>query len=453
MKPLRGSVLPTTCAVAILSSTAYAQEFFREFGTSRNFEGIGRISATTAAFEDNGPSVFSHIAPIDDSADEKRYNFRLGEADFILGAGIGVELNDNINLSDSHRLSDIIFRPQLDVEGLWRISENNRVRFGLGLSYAEYFDHNEFDSDSVLIAPNSGFAWTVQSGDFSITVRDRVSYQEDPFALPLLSGVATYPRWENQAGVQVDWDANEFTRISFGYDRYDLWTRDEQFESLDRGINTVYLRPSYQISPNLAVGVNMSASWVNFREDIQADALVYMIGPFLTWKCNDRTHVSVEVGYQRGEFDGSTEVALFDPVRGELRETGLRDGDDAGTVYAKIELWHRVAETFRHGLIASKTIEVGFGSNFYDLYHAEYRADWNVGQNTTLSPGLFYEFYQTSGAIGEEAHRMGATLGVQHSFSAHLTLGLDYRFLWKDSNVPEADYYQNLALLSLYYQF
>jgi hypothetical protein len=386
-------------------------------------------------------------------ADDEVYNFRLGNVDFIVAAGLGIEFNDNINLSNHDRLSDIILRPELDIEGIWRISDTNRLRFGVGLSYAKYLNHSEYDSDSLLISPTSAIAWTLKSGAFTITLRERLSYQEDPFDLPLISGRATYGRWENQAGMQVDWALNELTNVTFGYDRYDLWATDEEFKSQDRGTDTVYLRPSYQVTPNVTLGLNTSVSWVDFSEDIQADALVYLVGPYITWKYNDYTDIYLEAGYQRSNFDGGTAVGLVDLGTGLESGTSTIDEEDSGSVYAKFEVRHRPTENFRHKLIASKTTEVGFGSNYYDLYHVEYTADWKFAENTSLTPTLFYEHYETSGEPAETANRFGAAIGLHRILSEHLTVGLDYRFLWKDSNRPDADYYQNLALLSFYYKF
>ena len=70
-----------------------------------------------------------------------------------------------------------------------------------------------------------------------------------------------------------------------------------------------------------------------------------------------------------------------------------------------------------------------------------------------FSPTLFFEHYETSGFGGEDANRFGAALGIRYNLTNSITLGLDYRFIWKDSNLEDADYYQNLAFLSLYYKF
>jgi uncharacterized protein (PEP-CTERM system associated) len=44
-------------------------------------------------------------------------------------------------------------------------------------------------------------------------------------------------------------------------------------------------------------------------------------------------------------------------------------------------------------------------------------------------------------------------LGARYHFSNSVTLGLDYRFIARDSNLENADFRQNLVFLSLHYKF
>ena len=451
MKSIKGRIVPIISLLS-LAATAGAQEFFREFGSSRTSGGSGRLSPSAEVFTGNDPEGLSPITPFDEVGQEEDYNMRLGIFDFVIAAGFGVEFNDNITLANQDELSDIIFRPQIDIEGIVRFSDTNRIRIGVGLSYAKYLDNSDYDTDGLLIAPTSAFVWTAKSGAFTFTLRERVSYQEDPFALSVLSNTATYKRWENQAGVQVDWEANQYTKITVGYDRYDLWAKDDTFKSQDRGINTIYLRPSYQLSPYLTVGLNVSESFVNYRENQQADGQSLLVGPYVQWKVSDRTDVYLEVGYQQSTFDGETKVEVLD-ADGNGTGTFLEDNEDTSGVYAKLEITNRPTENFKHKLTASKTAELGYGTNSYDLYHVEYSADWGFAENTSLSPNLFYEYYETSGNQSETGSRFGVGIGLHHIFSQHLTMGLDYRFLMKDSDQPDADYKQNLGMLSLYYKF
>ena len=131
-----------------LATPLFSQEFFREFGTSRTSGGIGRLTPSAEVFAGNSPTGHSPVASVDQQAVEDKYNFRLGLVDFIVAAGIGVEFNDNITLSNSNGISDIIIRPEINIEGIMRISELNTLRFGLGIGYAKYLNNTEFDSES-----------------------------------------------------------------------------------------------------------------------------------------------------------------------------------------------------------------------------------------------------------------------------------------------------------------
>ena len=452
MKILSGRIIPILGSVSLLAAaTATAQEYFRDFGSSRSSGGIGRLGPGSEIFLGNNPNGIEPISDADITQDEKNYNIRLGILDLALSAGVGFEFNDNIALSEFNRQSDIIFRPQFDIEAAIRFSETNRLRLSVGLSYAKYFDHAQFDSDTLLVSPTSAITWTAEMGAFKFTIRDRLSYQEDPFDQPTLN-VANFRRWENQAGIQVDWDANQYTKIAVGYDRYDLWAQEPQYSSLDHGINTFFLRPSWQAGPHFTFGLNASYSSIEYRQTSHADGNSLLVGPFVRWKVNDFTDVYAEVGFQQINFKGSTAYTIVDRLTGLVTGTG-QDTQDASGWYAKLEIVNRPTEVLRQKLSFSKTAELGYQSNYYDLYHVEYSLDWALTEKTSLRPTFFYEYYQTSGPAPEQAHRLGAALGIYHIVTDNFTVGLDYRYLVKDSNQNGADYYQNLGMVSLYYKF
>ncbi len=370
--------------------------------------------------------------------EEERYNLMVGPVRFNSAVGVGIEYNDNVTLSDHDRKSDFIFRPSLSLEAVWPLTELNTLRFSLGLSYAKYFNHSEFDTRGVLISPNSEIAMTVHVGDVAITLRDRFSYQEDPFDIPVLSNIAAFRRFENLAGLQADWAVNPTVTVTGGYNHYNMWTHDKEFSSYDRSIDTLYLRPSMKIGPSVTAGVDGSVSWVQHTHDILNDGTSYMVGPFIDFGITESTRVYLEGGYQHFSFDNNGAIA---------------DSEDSDSYYIKSEIDNRLTENFNQRLSFSKTTETGFNSNFYDLWHLEYAADWKLTQSLALDPVLFYEHYETSGGDSETADRYGAAVGLRYVLTPSITLGADYRFVLKDSNIPDADYYQNLVLLSLFYNF
>ena len=452
---------------AITPCEVRAQEFFREFGTSRSSGGFGPVTPSEYSYQDGSPSGLQplrpgqELSPTEEAEEFDKYNFALGPVRFSLAAGLGVEWNDNINLSQDNRESDFVFRPSLDLQASWRISQLNTVRLGIGASYAKYLEHSNLDSNGVLISPTSELAFTFVAGQVKITIRDRFSYQEDTYETPVLSNISTYGRYENQAGIQFDWAMNPWFNTSAGFDHYNLWTTDSGFETQDRAVETIFLKPSFQVTPTVKLGLSTAFSIVDFDSDDRADGENFLVGPFVEWQFSEYTNLYLEAGFQSLTFDGGSDFnnAAIDDLGLNQSDTAavrniLNDSEDSDTYYVKFEINNRPTEGFSHRLSGSKTSELGFGSNFYDLYHAEYNADWKLhAGKIEMGPTFFYEHYKTSGDFGEKANRIGAAVGVRYHFSNSITLGLDYRYIWKDSNLDNADYYQNLAFLSIYYKF
>ena len=449
--------LPHYTAVFLIAvSGAFAQEFFRDLGTSRSSGGLGPIYPSEYSYEDTSPSGLVPLRPGQDlneaqAAEEAdRYNFAIGPVQFGLAVGVGIEFNDNITLAENNRISDFIFRPSLDLHATWRISELNTIRLSVGASYAKYFDHSEFDSDSVLLSPNTELAFTFYLGAVKLTLRDRISYQEDSYNVPTISNTgAPYRRFENQIGLLLDWAINDKVDLAGGYDHYNLWTIGNDFSLQDRSIDTIFLKPSYQIVPGIKLGINGSYSFINFDSNDRPDGQGLLVGPFIEWQMSEYTNLYLEGGYQELTFN---QLNLSSSDANAVNNI-LYNNQDTSTYYIKFEINNKPSDIFDHRLSFSKTTEIGFSSNSYDLYHVEYDANWKAFQHTEIGPVIFYEYYTTSGDLGETAHRIGAGLGVRYHFSNSLTLGLDYRYIAKDSDLANSDYRQNLAFLSLYYKF
>ena len=447
--------IPLLAAIAATCSPLYGQDFFRDLGTSRSSGGIGPVSATEYTYQDTRPSA---LRPVDTAAaaeEQDQYNFALGPVRFGIALGFGAEFNDNITLAHDDRQSDIILRPLLNVDLMWPVTEAVTLKLQLGASYAKYMEHSEFDTGGLLVSPTSALALTAQIGAVKLTVRDRFSYQEEPYNVAPLSNVGVFRRFENQGGFDLELPLNEAVTLAGGYDHYNLWTFDEEFASETRAIDTLFIRPTYQLTPGIKLGLFGSLSYVNFEDEDRKDATGTLVGPFVDIQFSPVLALYVEAGYQALNFDGeSTFDDEFYKNLTEDERSLLRDDSDFSGFYFKMELSHKpIDNVFEHAISASRTAEIGFGSDFYEIYHFEYNASFKGIAKTEIGPSVFYEHYETSGEFGEEADRWGAAIGIRHHLTNSLTLGLDYRFLYKDSNIPQADYYQNIAFLSVHYRF
>jgi len=447
-------------------SVSRGQDFFRDIGTSRSSGGIGPVTPSDYTYDDASPSGLRALRPGEDLSvteeqeETDKFNFALGNFRFGLALGVGIEYNDNINLADHGRESDFIFRPILNVDSEWRISDLNTLRFNVGISYAKYFEHSEFDTHGVLISPTSELALTLYTGPVKWTARDRFSYQEDSYDIPDLTNQAIYGRWENQAGLEGDWTVNQSLDITLGFDNYNLWTTqdstDPAFALQDRTINTILLKPTLAVNPAIKVGVNGAYSFIHFKDADRSDAHDLLVGPFIEWQLSEYTNLYLEGGYQDLAYEGTSNYSSAAQVGAGLtpaEAATLEDNSKSGSYYIRFEIDNRPTEFFRHRLSFSKTAEIGFVSNYITLYNVEYDADWKVMEKLELGPTVFYEHYSTSGDLGEKADRFGAAVGLRYHFTNNLTLGLDYRWLLKNSNLPDLSYYQDLVFLSIYYKF
>jgi opacity protein-like surface antigen len=262
--------------------------------------------------------------------------------------------------------------------------------------------------------------------------------------------------------LEGDWAINQAVDLSVGYDNYNLWTTqnstDPAFALQDRTINTILVKPQWAVNPAIKIGVNGAYSFIHFKDDTRSDGTNLLVGPFIEWQLSEYTNFYLEGGYQQLRYDGTSNFApaavggsVLTPA--QAASVGLTDNSDSSSYYIRFEIDNRPSEFFRHRLSFSKTAEVGFVSNYITLYNVEYDADWKIMEKLELGPSVFYEHYSTSGDLGEKADRIGATIGLRYHIRNNLTLGLDYRYIWKNSNLPDLSYYQDLVFLSLYYKF
>ena len=92
MKKAIHRVLPIAAIILSTGSGAFAQEFFRDLGTSRSSGGMGPVYPSEYTYEDASPSGLSPLRPGQDLNEEQlakeadRYNFAIGPIQFGLAA-------------------------------------------------------------------------------------------------------------------------------------------------------------------------------------------------------------------------------------------------------------------------------------------------------------------------------------------------------------------------------
>jgi len=404
------------------------------------------------------------------SIDKIPYNLELGPIKFRFSATMGVEYNDNINLAEdgsvfaltpsgpvlleTHSQSDFIFRPQINLNALWPITQLNTLKLDIGVGYAFYLDHSNYNTNGILLTPGSQLAFDIFVGDFRINIHDRFSLEQDPVSEIALSNVADYGRFQNSAGVAVLWDLNQAV-VTLGYDHYNYIATNDLFEYLDRNADIFSGTIGFTPTASMTVGLEGSVVDTYYDQHVLNDSLTYSVGLFLETQVTNNLKLRVAGGYQHIDFDDGGLV---------------NDPHDLNDYYANALLTHRVNSVLTHNLSVGHETQLGVNSNYVKLNYVRHTATWNILYHTLLSTELFYEDADESGGSGllflptpglpninpfaaEHIHRYGGALTLGYQLTPHVTLGLRYQYTQKDSDQPLRDYRQNRIGLDGTYSF
>ena len=394
------------------------------------------------------------------SLDRIPYNLLMGPVRFRFSATAGFEYNDNINIAEENELDDLIFRPQLNFNAVWPITQLNTLRFDIGIGYGFYLSHSEYNTNGILLAPGSQLSFDVFVGDFRINFHDRFSLEQDPIGEPGLSGVADYGRFQNTAGVSVLWDLNKAV-ATFGYDHYTFIATNDDFEYLDRNADAFMASLSVALTATTGVGLEGTYVFNRYSENLLNDSDTVSAGVFVETQLTNFVKIRVAGGYQNISFDGD-DVRLGPFPQGFLPggETFIvyEDQSSLDDYYVNLLISHRINASFTHRLSAGHESQLGVNSNYIQLNYVRHTATWNIINRTLLSTELFYEDAEESGGFlndgqGEDLNRYGGAVSVGYQLTRNVTLGARYQYTQKDSDVPLRDYKQNRVSIDGTYSF
>ena len=386
------------------------------------------------------------------------YNLLVGPVRFRFSATFGVEYNDNINLSDegtavvvtptgpvllrSQKEEDVIFRPAINFNAIWPVTQLNTLRLDLGLSYAIYADHSNANTNGILISPGSQLSFDIFVGDFRINIHERPSLQQDPIAEGALSNVVDYGRFENTAGVSVLWDLNKAV-LTLGYDHYNYVSTVSDFDYLDRNAEELSGTLGVNVASNTIVGVESYAVFNYYDQHVLNDSTDWAIGGFVETQLTNYLKLRAAAGYQWIDFDNNAVISTL-----------FNDSTKLSDYYANILITHRINAAIRQSVSAGHESQLGVNSDYITLNYVRHTVSWNIIRNTLLSTEFFYEDADDSGGfINEHFQRYGGAITMGYQLTPHVTLGLRYQYTQKDSDVPLRDYTQNRVSVDGTYSF
>jgi hypothetical protein len=364
------------------------------------------------------------------------YNLKVGQLKLDLSQTIGIEYNDNVRYSDSHREEDGIIRPVFNIGALYPVSQLNTLRFTCGVGYEKFFQYDSYDR--WVVTPNSALDFDLYLGSYRINFHDRFSYEMDPGRLAAISGLARYGGFDNTLGASIQ---GTFTRTvaEFGYDFEKFISSQSEFDYVNRSTHSVLLRGGYIVAPELVAGLESKVSPTYYDENLVNDNVGYNAGAYANWKIGEVFSVEPRVGYSYYTF---SDGRLYQNI------------SDMDAVYFGLKLKHQFRPRFGYTIDAGRDLQNGPYGSIEDLYHVSLNSSLNVIYKIFMDTGVTYESGTDKyGTFADDFNRWIFSIGASRRLSDKFTLRLDYRFMLKDSAYNDRDYRQNLVTLNLNYRF
>lgn len=211
------------------------------------------------------------------------YNIKAGPVTFDASGSLDIEFDDNVGLAEKDRHSDIIFRPTIRVDSLWRVSQLNTLRLAFGIGFEKYLDHSDLDSRNVLLDPGSEVSFDIYiGGNLRLNIHDRFAIEQNPTDEANLSNSARFDRFLNSAGVTAFWDFNDL-KIVLGYDHFDYRSLNSNFDYLSRREEQFLGSASLNLSDAITAGLDANVAVVSFDQNFNNDGTTWSAGPFWRW--------------------------------------------------------------------------------------------------------------------------------------------------------------------------
>ena len=372
------------------------------------------------------------------------YNILLGPVASKFSAGLGLDYDDNVHLSQSPE-GDFIFRPSLDTRIHWPITQKNSLDVSLGAGYSAYATHPNLDQ--FYMNPGSGLSFNIYAGDCVINLHDRISITENSYQNPTVNGNQNFAQLENSAGVSTSWDLNKLM-AEVGYDHLNNISLGSNQQVPDASSENWFLNAGLHFLPQVTAGVESGVGLVSYGRGQstakQPDATQWNAGVFCKAQISE---------YISGRFDAGYTVYAPSAAGGF---TNLNSSSD---MYFQISVSHQINRFINYSLSAGRSTESSFFGQPYNLYFVNLQPNWNFFRKYQISTPFWWQegtqlsnrLYGQGGATAYDQY--GAGINISRAITKKLSGTLSYQFIRENSTQSGLNYTVNIVSLNFSYQF
>jgi hypothetical protein len=307
------------------------------------------------------------------------------------------------------------------------------------VGYDYYLDHH--DESAWRVQSGSALSFDIFIHDFVINLHDRISYSRDSSQEAAVANTSDFGNLENTVGILTTWNLSKGT-INLGYDHQNVVAGESEFNSQDRASEMFLLRASYFVRPQVQSGLEGTVSFTAYDEPVLNDNTAYSIGPFVSWKPGNALQLTARGGYSYYDFKQTS--------------TSIQT-ENLSSYYFDLTIRHDATEVMSYTFSAGRSARLGVEADVIEEWYLRPNLTWRFFKNISLTTGLSYEHGDqgvgnVSGGQVETYDWLGGTIGVNWPFMKRLSLGLNYRITFRDSDLPDQGYTQNLVGLILTYR-
>lgn len=368
------------------------------------------------------------------------YNLLWGPVAWSFSSGLGLDYDDNVNLSQNPD-GDFIFRPNLNTQMHWPVTQRNSMDASLGVGYSIYANHSQLDQ--IYVNPGSGLSFNLYVGDCAINLHDRISITENAYQNPTAGGNGNYAQLENTAGVSTSWDLNKLV-FQIGYDHVNDISLGSSQQVPDATSENWFLNAGLHFLPEITAGVESGAGLMSYGQSqsasTQPDATQWNAGVFCQAQISE---------YISGRFDaGYTVYAPSTTV-------GFTNLSSTANFYLQFSVSHRINQFINYSLSAGRSTDSSYYGEPYDYYFARLQPNWNFFRKYQVSTPFWWQKGSQLYALGgaSDYTQYGAGINVSRAITQKLSGTLAYQFIRENSSQSGLNYRVNIVSLNFTYQF
>jgi hypothetical protein len=372
------------------------------------------------------------------------YNLLWGPVAWRFSSGLEVDYNDNVNLQSQNQEGDFIFRPNLNTQMHWPVTQQNSLDVSVGAGYSLYATHSALDQ--FYLNPGSGLSFNIYAGNCVINLHDRVSITQNSYQNPTAGNNGNYAQLQNAVGASLLCDLSKVV-TQLGYDHMNNVSLGSSQQVPDSTSDTWFVNAGVRVLPEVTAGVEGGVGLISYDQGgqsspTQPDATQWNAGVFCKAQVSQYINGRLDAGYT---------------VYAPSSTAGFTNLENSDSLYFQLSISHEVNKYLNYSLSAGRSTESSLYGQPYNYYFVRLQPSWNILKDYQLSTPCFWEkgtqLYAQAGAMAADYDQYGAGINLGRAITQKLSGSLAYQFVKETSAQPTLNYIVNIVSLSFSYQF